>query len=269
VDAVAGFSRNDITLSSGITLEYVRRGDASGVPVIFLHGVTDSWRSFEWMLPHLPSTINAYAISVRGHGGSDRPAHGYDAEDFARDINGFMERLEIPSAVVVGHSMGSGIALQFALEYPSRTRALVLMGAMSKWGGTADIDDLVAAVARFGDKVDPAFVLEFQLSTVATSVPDIIEVAVEESLRVPARVWQAAFAGIARFDVSKELSTITVPTLVLWGGKETIATFAEQEVLVRGLRRARLRVYDDAGHAIHWDEPERVARDIAGFVNEL
>jgi pimeloyl-ACP methyl ester carboxylesterase len=92
LDPVAGFTRNDITLSSGITLEYVRRGDTSGVPVILLHGVTDSWRSFEWMLPRLPSTINAYAISVRGHGGSDRPAHGYEAEDFARDINGFMER---------------------------------------------------------------------------------------------------------------------------------------------------------------------------------
>jgi pimeloyl-ACP methyl ester carboxylesterase/tetratricopeptide (TPR) repeat protein len=269
VDRVAGFSRNDIILSSGVTLEYVRRGDASGIPVIFLHGVTDSWRSFEWMLPHLPSTINAYAISVRGHGGSDRPAHGYEAEDFARDINGFMERLEIPSAVVVGHSMGSGIALRLALDYPSRTRALVLMGAMSKWGGTADIVDLVAAVAGFTDTVDPAFVRDFQLSTVATSVPDIIAVAVEESLRVPARVWQEAFAGIAQFDVSRELSRITVPTLVLWGGKETIATFAEQEVLVRGLKRARLRVYEQAGHAIHWDEPEHVAREIAAFVAEL
>ena len=246
-----------------------RSPEPSGVPVIFLHGVTDSWRSFEWMLPHLPPTINAYAISVRGHGGSDRPAHGYEAPDFARDLNGFMERLEIPSAVVVGHSMGSGIALQFALDYPSRTRALVLMGAMSKWGGTPDIDELVTAVGRFTDTVDPAFVLDFQLSTVATSVPAIIEVAVEESLRVPARVWQEAFAGIARFDVSKELSKITVPTLVLWGSKETIATFAEQEVLVGGLERARLRVYEDAGHAIHWDEPARVARDIAAFVTEL
>jgi pimeloyl-ACP methyl ester carboxylesterase len=165
--------------------------------------------------------------------------------------------------------MGSGIALRFALDYPSRTRALVLMGAMSKWGGSGDVDDLVATVAAFGDKVDPAFVLDFQLSTVATSVPDIIEVAVDESLRVPARVWREAFAGIARFDVSKELSKITVPTLVLWGGKETIAIFAEQEVLVRGLTHARLRVYEDAGHAIHWDAPERVARDIANFVAQL
>ena len=269
LDPVAGFSRNDITLSSGVTLEYVRRGDTSGVPVIFLHGVTDSWRSFEWMLPHLPPAINAYAVSVRGHGGSDRPAHGYETEDFARDINGFMERLGIASAVVVGHSMGSAIALQLALDYPSRTRALVLIGAMTTWSGSPDVVDLAATIARFSDTVDPAFVREFQLSTVATSVPGIIEVAVEESLRVPARVWKEAFAGIVKFNVSQELPKIQVPTLVLWGGKETIATFSEQKALVRGLNGARLWVYEDAGHAVHWDEPARVAHDIARFVGEL
>jgi pimeloyl-ACP methyl ester carboxylesterase/tetratricopeptide (TPR) repeat protein len=269
IDLRAGFSRTDSTLSSGITLEYVRRGDPSGAPVLFLDGFTDSWRSFEWMLAYLPTTINAYAISVRGHGGSDRPAHGYDAHDFARDIDGFMERLQIPSAVVAGHSMGSGIALQLALDYPSRTRALVLMGAMSRWSGTASIDELTAVVAGFTDTVDPAFVREFQLSTVATPVPDIIEVAVEESLRVPARVWKEAFAGIVQFDVSKELSEIEVPALVVWGSKETIATFHEQEALVRGLKRARLVVYEHAGHAVHWDEPQRTARDIARFVAEM
>ena len=53
----------------------------SGVPVIFLHGITDSWRSFEGMLPHLPAGVDAYAVSLRGHGGSGLPAHGYRAAD--------------------------------------------------------------------------------------------------------------------------------------------------------------------------------------------
>ena len=77
------------------------------------------------------------------------------------------------------------------------------------------------------------------------------------------------FAGIVQFNVSRELSKIEVPTLVLWGGKETIATFSEQKALVRGVKGARLWVYEDAGHAIHWDEPARVAHDIAAFVAEL
>ncbi len=270
VGRAPGFSRNDITLSSGITLEYVRRGNPSGVPVVFLHGITDSWRSFEWMLPHLPAAMNAYAVSVRGHGGSDRPAHGYEMQDFARDLDGFMERLGIRSAVVVGHSMGSAVALRFALDYPSRTGALVLIGATATWSANPAAVEVAAAVARFTDSVDPPFVREFQLSTVATAVPSaIIDVAVEESLRVPARVWREAFAAIVQTDVSRDLPAITAPTLVIWGGKETFATRGEQEELVRGIKGARLLVYELAGHAVHWDEPARVARDIEEFVVQL
>ena len=265
----SGFSRKDVTLSSGITLEYVRRGDPSGVPVVFLHGITDSWRSFEWMLPHLPASINAYAVSVRGHGGSDRPAHGYEMQDFARDIDGFMERLGVRSAAVVGHSMGSGVALRLALDYPSRVRALVLIGAMASWRDNPAVDEVVKTVAGFTDLVDPEFTREFQLSTVATSVPDIIDVAVEESLRVPARVWKEAFAAIAHADVSPDLPTIAAPTLIIFGGKETFVTRASQDELLRGIRGSRLLVYEDAGHAVHWDEPARVARDIAAFVDAL
>ena len=269
LDLASGFSRKDITLSSGITLEYVRRGDPSGVPVVFLHGITDSWRSFEWMLPHLPASINAHAVSVRGHGGSDRPAHGYEMQDFARDIDGFMERLGVRSAVVVGHSMGSGVALRLALDYPSRVRALVLIGAMASWRDNPAVDEVVKTVAGFTDTVDPEFTREFQLSTVATSVPDIIDVAVEESLRVPARVWKEAFAGIAHADVSRDLTTIAAPTLIVFGGKETFVTRASQDELLRGIRGSRLVVYEDAGHAVHWDEPARVAREVAAFVGAL
>jgi alpha-beta hydrolase superfamily lysophospholipase len=61
------------------------RAIAAGVPVILLHGITDSWRSFEPVLPHLPASIRAFALSQRGHGDSERPAAGYHPRDFAAD----------------------------------------------------------------------------------------------------------------------------------------------------------------------------------------
>ena len=64
-----------VSLSTGVRIEYVEQGnaEADGVPVIFLHGVTDSWRSFERVLPLLPPSIHAFALSQRGHGDSSRP----------------------------------------------------------------------------------------------------------------------------------------------------------------------------------------------------
>jgi non-heme chloroperoxidase len=266
---LSGFDRREIGLRTGVTLEYVRHGDPTGVPVIFLHGITDSWRSFEWMLPQLAPGIDAYAVSLRGHGGSGRPTHGYAPADFARDVDAFMDAVGLPSAIVAGHSMGSAVALRFALEYPYRTRALVLIGAVAAWAANPAASEVMAAVAAF-EHVDPAFARDFQLSTIATAVPpELIEIAVEESLRVPLHVWKGAFAGLASADVRRELHKIAVPTLLIWGARETFATRAEQEELVLGVRGARLLVYELAGHAVHWDEPARVARDVAAFAGRL
>ena len=72
-----------INVSTGTTLEYVEQGRDAGVPIIFLHGITDSWHSFELVLPFLPESIHAFAISLRGHGGSSKPTTGYLMKDFS------------------------------------------------------------------------------------------------------------------------------------------------------------------------------------------
>ncbi len=55
-------------LPTGVTLPYAVSGDPAGIPVLMLHGLSDSWRSFEGVLPYLPPGIRAYALSQRGHG---------------------------------------------------------------------------------------------------------------------------------------------------------------------------------------------------------
>ena len=87
-------------------LEYVEQGDPSGVPVVLLHGYSDSWRSFEPVLPHLPKSLRVFSLSQRGHGNSGRPEQGYRTEDFANDVRAFMDTLGLERAIVVGHSMG-------------------------------------------------------------------------------------------------------------------------------------------------------------------
>ena len=118
-----------VTLPNGVTLPYVEQGPAPGTPVVFLHGVTDSWHSFEHVLPHLPRALRAIALTQRGHGDASRPDGGYHYADMAADVAAFMDALRHPEAVVVGHSMGGLIAQRFAADYPARTRGLVLIGS--------------------------------------------------------------------------------------------------------------------------------------------
>jgi hypothetical protein len=68
---------NTIGLSTNVRLEYAELGNPDGIPVILLHGYTDSWHSFEMILPYLPASLHVYAISQRGHGNSSKPQQGY------------------------------------------------------------------------------------------------------------------------------------------------------------------------------------------------
>src|SRR5918994_40377 len=86
---VDNFKITSVELPTGVTLPYVAQGDPAGVPVVLLHGGTDSWRSFQPVLPYLPSSIRAFALTQRGHGDARRPGSGYHPREFAADVAAF------------------------------------------------------------------------------------------------------------------------------------------------------------------------------------
>ena len=260
-----------VTLATGVTLEYVERGDPKGTPVVFLHGYTDSWRSFETLLPHLPPSVRAVAISQRGQGGSSRPESGFGTADLAADVAALLDALSIRSAVVVGHSMGGMVAQRFALDYPSRTRGLVLLATFPTLKGHPDVQGMWDSVLRdLRDPVDPGFVRDFQASTVALPLAaGQLDTFVSESLRVPARVWRALAVTQLGEDLSPDLGRIAAPTLVVAGDKDGISRRQERDTLAKAIRGAAVVDYEGFGHAIHWEDPARVAADIARFVRSL
>jgi non-heme chloroperoxidase len=160
------------TLPGGLRLPYVEQGDPAGVPVIMLHGYSDSWRSYELLLRRLPDSIHAFALTQRGHGDADRPADGYRPEDHAADVAAFMDAVGVEAAVIVGHSGGSYTAQRFALDHPERTLGIVLVGAFHSMRGNPDVIGLREVVSQLTDPVDREFVREFQESCVAQPVPD-------------------------------------------------------------------------------------------------
>ena len=206
-----------VQIATGPRLEYVEQGDRAGIAVILLHGYTDSWRSYERVLPFLPKHFHVFAVSQRGHGNSDRPLDGYRAQDFARDVAGFLDAVHVKSAVVVGHSMGARNAMRFAIDYPQRTRALVLVGAFMPGPPNAAVQEFWdTSVSRLTDPIDPAFARAFQQDTLAQRVPpEFFDTVVAESLKVPARVWKAALSGLMSGDFAADLPKITAPVLLI------------------------------------------------------
>jgi non-heme chloroperoxidase len=248
-------------------LPYIEQGDATGVPVLMLHGVTDSWRSFEPVLPHLPADIRAIAVTQRGHGDAPKPDSGYLIEDFAADAIDLLDELEIDRAVVVGHSMGSWVTQRLAIDHPERLLGIVLGGSFV--GSVSRVPELAAkmrGLADVPDTITTEYAREWQESTVERPIDaEQLDVFVRESLKVPPRVWAAAFNGFAELDQGDELADVSVPALLLWGERDAFSPRSAQDELLATLGDAQLEVYEGVGHALHWEQPLRFARDVAAF----
>jgi non-heme chloroperoxidase len=255
-------------LSTGVRLHYAERGDRAGEAIIFLHGYSDSWFSFSRVLPLLSPEYHAFALTERGHGDSDKPECCYTLDDFAADVDAFMDAVGVEEATLVGSSGGGFMAQQVAVSYPHRVSRLVLMGTAAEGSAFRGASELGEAVRTLEDPVPPEFVREFQQSTIIEPVPEeFFETVISESLKLPARVWRDYFEGVVHADAIP-LREIKAPTLILWGEHDPYPPREEQERLAREIPDATLKVYPESSHAMHWERPEEVVRDLETFMKE-
>jgi pimeloyl-ACP methyl ester carboxylesterase len=259
-----------LPLATGVTVQYVAQGEplAPGdAPLVFVHGLSDSWRSYEPILSQMPDQ-QAFAFTQRGHGEATQPRYGYAATDFAGDLAAFLDAMRIPRAVLVGHSMGSTVVQRYAIDHPERVAGLVLFGANATWKGNPMVTEVWEnVVSHLTDPVDPEFVRAFQSSD---RVPaERLEMMIAESLPVPARTWQEVGRAMLAADFADELPRITAPTLVIWGMEDPLCSEEEQGRLCDLIPTAELLVYPDAGHNLHWEHPERFAVDLRDFVARI
>ncbi|HEX2271390.1 MAG TPA: alpha/beta fold hydrolase [Pyrinomonadaceae bacterium] len=258
---------SNVSLRTGVRLRYAYQGDPRGEPIILLHGFTDSWLSYSTVLPLLDRKYRVYILDQRGHGESDRPASGYALREFADDVIAFMDVMGIHQATIVGHSMGSFVAQHVAVAAPDRVKRLVLSGSATTTRIPA-VSDLQRDVNALKDPVPEKFVRDFQVGMAFQPLAeDFLKAVIKESLNLPARVWREIVAEMMSPKAQVELAKIKVPTLILWGDKETVFPRSEQDLLLAALPNARLKVYEDTGHSMHWERPERFAKDLQEFMN--
>lgn len=245
----------EVVLPGGVRLKYLQGGPRDGVTVLMLHGIADSSFSFSQVLPLLPPHVRYLVPDQRGHGESDRP-YGYTMDDFANDALHLMAALGIEEAVIIGHSMGSFVARRIAERAPDRVLKLVLVGTALSPQNLVLADTMVA-FETLTDPVSEAFVREFQLSTVSRPVPpEFMAHVIRESLKVPARVWRDAMAGIWAY---RQQWPITCPTMILGGEEDALFSRDDQTALFLATERSALHLEPGVGHTLHWEAPERFA----------
>jgi len=260
--------RARIPVSPGVELDVIQTGDPDGIPLVLLHGLSDSNASMRILTDRLPGWIRAIAISQRGHGESSKPAGPYTPAAFVADLNAVLDRLAVPRAVVLGHSMSSVIAQRFAIRHPERVAGLILEGAFPGLRGNAAVEAFYAAdIAGLEDPIDPDFARGFQESTLARPVPEgFLDMVTRESLKLPAQAWRQILQALLADDTTADLAGVATPTLLLWGDQDAFVARADQDRLLAALPNASLSIFEGAGHCPHWEEPGPTAERLSTFI---
>jgi rifampin ADP-ribosylating transferase len=256
-------------LRTGLSTSYADHGAGDGVPVLLLHAWGESRRAFGPFVAHLPRGVRAVAPDQRGHGDAGKPRTGYTLPELAEDAAAFLDAIGVDDAVLVGASSGGYVAQQVAVAHPDRVAGLVLAGAPRSLRGrrppfAAEIDSLT-------DPLDPAWVRSFTLGfTQADLLPDgFLDLLVEDALKIPAEVWRLSLDGLLLSAAPTEVGTVRAPTLVVSGARDALVGGDESRRLVEAIPGSRWIEYPDAGHAVLWEQPERLARDVAAFAGRL
>jgi non-heme chloroperoxidase len=263
--ADAGAKRR-VGLKSGIAMRYVVQGPARGTPLILLHGLGDTSRSWSLALPELARRHRVYALDQRGHGATDAPACCYTIPDLAYDVIAFMDAMKIDRAAIAGHSMGSFVAQHLAAVYPQRVRKLVLLGSSDTTAGSDTVGWLWEQARTFDKGVPAAFVDELQSSPTPVDAEFLAKVKAE-TFAVRPHVWQALARMFLVEDHRRFLGDIKAPALILWGEKDGAFPKAAQDRLQKALPGAVFKAYPEVGHNLHWEIPRQVADDIVAFLD--
>ena len=259
---------------------------ASGPPVVLIHGHSVDLRLWDEQVPALTATgYRVIRYDVRGHGRSMAPPTGYTWENYAADLRDLLDRLNVEgpatespglgAAHVVGLSMGGGIALQFALDFPARVLSLTLVdsalpGFTYSEEFSREIEALVAAVRAEGPRV--AFErlwLTHPLFDGLRRFPDRFQRVREMVLAYPAADYRegALPTGYVPAVVDR-LHEIGAPTLVLVGEMDIPDFRLVADVLAENLPHARKALLPDCGHVPPLEQPDTFNEALIAFLRD-
>ncbi|MBI4217018.1 MAG: alpha/beta hydrolase [Chloroflexi bacterium] len=260
-----------------LNLHYLDWGGPASSPMVLLHGFAGHAHVWDFFAPNFIQDFRVLALDQRGHGDSQWHARGaYGAEEHLVDILGFMEALELPPAVMVGHSMGGRHAAMLAACFPQRVRALVLVDCrpQSNEPGSRMVKETMEAFTREVESLEEVVARARRLFP-ALSEPVARHLAhwggrPSGSGRLASKYdtalyHQAREAGWGVEPLWPYLAGVECPTLVVRGSESLALSEEEALRVVNAIPRASLADIPGAGHLVPLENPQGLTQAVASF----
>jgi 3-oxoadipate enol-lactonase len=258
--------------SNGITLHYDVVGE--GQAVCLINGYRLSAAAWpESFIAQLSTRLTVIAFDNRGTGRSDKPQGGYEFANLAQDVIGLLDGLRLPSAHLLGFSMGGAIAQEVAIRFPDRIDRLILFGTFcgGVWAEPASYSVFKRLLSRGNQTPEEAA----RQAWPVTYSPDYLAAnaaAVERQLGremehpTPTYVADRQMEALRKFDSYRHLPRIRAPTLVATGTHDLLVRPRNSEILTSRIPNARRELLADLGHRAIWEAPEEIADLVGDFL---
>jgi len=260
---------------NGCNIHYVLSGPAAGPPVLFLHGFPfnlDMWRG--QMEAAVAGGYRAIAYDIRGHGMSDVGDGQYTIESHVDDLFAFLDHLKIAKTAIVGLSMGGYITLRALEREPGRFACVVLCDTKSE----PDTDEgrlkragAARAVKKNGST---AYAAEYVKAMFTQESFSTNPGAVESLRQMIARTPPLSIAGTlialaARTDTTGSLRSISVPTLILVGEKDSVTPPSAAQSMQSKIPAAELHIVPAAAHVSNLENPAFFNDKLIAFLKRV
>jgi len=254
------------TLATGPRIAF--RDVGRGLPLVLAHGFMLDSELFAEQAALLADRYRVITWDARGHGDTEYDGRPFTMWDNARDLIALLDALDIPRAVVGGHSQGGFVALSAALLAPDRVAGLVLIDTAPSGHDQSPLGDLTA-FADAWQASGPTPRLCEVLGEMAFG-GDHVEPWIAKWMEQPPSEFANLFrAVIERDDLSARMSEITAPVLVVHGSEDSAITVAEARQWASGLPHADpVVVIDGAPHACPATHPGEVAAAVGHFLSD-
>jgi len=260
----------------------------SGPVLLLIHGIGDNATAWYPVHARLAERFTVVAPDLLGHGRSDKPRADYSVPAYANGMRDLLSLLGIDRATVIGHSLGGGVAMQFAYQFPQLVERLILVGtggvtrevnialrAASLPGGSEALALLrvpgvlptLQALGRFGGGLVGS-------TGLGRDLPHMLRILTE----LPEPRASSAFTRTLRAVVDWRGQVVTmldrcyltesVPVQLIWGRQDVVIPVSHARMAHAAMPGSRLEIFDRAGHYPFADDPERFIDVVTRFVEE-
>lgn len=259
----------------------------SGPAILLIHGIGDNSTTWAGIHAKLAQRFTVIAPDLLGHGKSDKPRADYSAAAYANGMRDLLSVLEIERVTIIGHSLGGGVAMQFAYQFPQLVERLILVGA----GGVTKDVNIALRFASLPMGAEALALLRLPLvlpavqllgrvaglaigsTALGQDLPNMLRILND----LPEPTASSAFTRTLRAVVDWRGQIVTmldrcyltqaVPVQIIWGQKDSVIPVRHAHMAHAAMPGSQLEIFENAAHFPFHDDPARFLDLVQRFID--